>query len=245
MSKLHPKLEEKTLNFLHRAKEKYADLYDYSEVNPRHINRDIVVICRTHGTFTTTIADHIKGKGCSICKDVNKGSNNRINFIVNANEVHGNRYSYALVTNFIGSATNRVKLPIMCSKHGVFEQTVGSHIHMRSGCPYCAKGRYQDVPTILYYIKLERDGIIGYKIGITSKDTMRRYRQELLEGLHITILDELLFNTGKEAYKVEQSILSTYRHNKHTDGAKLLPIGGSSEVFFNDILSSSLSLFKV
>lgn len=53
-------------------------------------------------------------------------------FIVKANNVHHNKYDYTLVDYF--NAHTKVK--IICSEHGVFEQTPNSHLS-NHGCPKC------------------------------------------------------------------------------------------------------------
>lgn len=55
--------------------------------------------------------------------------------IIKARTIHGNRYDYShLPEKFkvIG------KVPIICSKHGLFEQTWDNHINSKQGCPKCA-----------------------------------------------------------------------------------------------------------
>lgn len=55
-------------------------------------------------------------------------------FIIGARKVHGNRYDYSLV-EYTGSFD---KIKIICSKHGIFEQTPSNHKSGR-GCPLCGK----------------------------------------------------------------------------------------------------------
>lgn len=48
--------------------------------------------------------------------------------------VHGDRYDYSLLTNPIKWDS---KIPVICSKHGVFETIVNNH-QRGAGCPVCA-----------------------------------------------------------------------------------------------------------
>lgn len=57
-------------------------------------------------------------------------------FIEEANIIHNFKYDYSLV-NYKNSKT---KIKIICSKHGIFEQTPGSHLNGR-GCPACANNQ--------------------------------------------------------------------------------------------------------
>lgn len=53
-----------------------------------------------------------------------------------ANEVHNNLYDYSLV-DYKGCYE---KVKIICSKHGIFEQTPKDHLKGQ-GCPYCKGGK--------------------------------------------------------------------------------------------------------
>lgn len=53
-------------------------------------------------------------------------------FIENARKVHKNQYDYSLVKY----VNNRVKIKIICSSHGIFEQTPYAHLD-GSGCSAC------------------------------------------------------------------------------------------------------------
>lgn len=58
--------------------------------------------------------------------------NTNENFIKKAIQIHNNKYDYSLV-NYAG---NRLKIKIICSEHGMFEQISGNHI-IGQGCPKC------------------------------------------------------------------------------------------------------------
>ena len=53
-------------------------------------------------------------------------------FIEQAKEIHKGKYEYSLV-EYCG---NRIKVKIICSKHGLFEQVPKDHLK-GSGCPKC------------------------------------------------------------------------------------------------------------
>lgn len=55
-------------------------------------------------------------------------------FIEKAKLVHNDKYDYSLV-NYTG---NKIKIKIVCIKHGFFEQTPNSHL-VGQGCPVCGK----------------------------------------------------------------------------------------------------------
>ena len=57
-----------------------------------------------------------------------------INFISKASNIHGYFYDYSLV-NYINS---KIKIEIICKKHGIFFQTPNHHL-CRIGCPKCGR----------------------------------------------------------------------------------------------------------
>lgn len=54
-------------------------------------------------------------------------------FIAKAKTKHGDKYDYSKV-NYVG---NKIKIKIICSKHGEFEQTPDKHINIGRGCKKC------------------------------------------------------------------------------------------------------------
>ena len=49
--------------------------------------------------------------------------------------IHKNKYDYQLV-NYV---SNRNKVKIICSKHGIFEQSYDRHLNQKSKCPKCSQ----------------------------------------------------------------------------------------------------------
>lgn len=63
-------LEYRAEQFIERAKEKYGNLYDYSQVNYVNQNDSVKVICHVHGAFYTSpknFLSAIKKIGCPFC----------------------------------------------------------------------------------------------------------------------------------------------------------------------------------
>lgn len=58
-------------------------------------------------------------------------------FIQKAIKVHGNLYDYSQVKYI----TSHTKIKIICTEHGVFEQTPDNHIRSKQGCPTCGERR--------------------------------------------------------------------------------------------------------
>ena len=108
--------------------------YDYSMLSePIRWDSKINVICPNHGVFTIMVNNHYRGAGCIICSGTKRKS--RDERIKEAKAIHGERYDYSLVGNDVRS---RSKIDILCHVHGVFTQTVASHINVKTGCPKCS-----------------------------------------------------------------------------------------------------------
>jgi len=85
------------------------------------------------------------GRGCPRCYGNELKTTEQ--FIEDANKIHGFKYNYELV-NYINAMS---KVKIICSKHGMFEQIVSSHL---SGCG-CNDCGYEKVIESLKFSKEE------------------------------------------------------------------------------------------
>lgn len=141
--------------FITRAKEKYGDKYDYSNMNYINSITPIEIICPIHNSFMQTPHDHLYNNGCPKCSEEEKIKkqilkeeniekrrlkNEQIRedkekeFIKKASEIHNNKYDYSKV-KYISS---NKKVCIICPEHGEFWQDPNSHAHGH-GCPICAR----------------------------------------------------------------------------------------------------------
>lgn len=56
-----------TEQFIERARAMHGDRYDYSKVEYRLAGKDVEIVCQKHGGFFQRPANHLSGKGCSVC----------------------------------------------------------------------------------------------------------------------------------------------------------------------------------
>ena len=127
------KIKIKNDVFIKQSIEKHGNKYDYSLVDITDTD-NVDIICKYHGVFSQNIYNHLKGHGCSKCK--NLFNYNTDVFILKAKKIHGNKYDYSLV-KYINNST---KLIIKCPKHGIFKQTPNNHLTKKQGCPKCNGG---------------------------------------------------------------------------------------------------------
>lgn len=122
--------------FIEKAKKIHRNKYDYSKSIYKTSTKKLDIICPTHGIFSQQAMSHLMGAGCPKCA-IMKKTLTKEKFIENAITKHGNKYDYSNV-NYINS---KIKVKIICFKHGEFEQKPTSHL-MGRGCPIC--GHYSN-----------------------------------------------------------------------------------------------------
>jgi Zn ribbon nucleic-acid-binding protein len=177
--------------------------YDYSKVIYKTRNSKIIIKCKEHGDFETTINSHLDGVGCKMCKEEHK----KKYFLNKSNEFHGNKYDYSKIGD-IKSLNDKVC--IICPIHGEFFQTARSHMNGRNciKCMYAKQVIYTDkyinknleklknTESKLYIIKCYNDDEIFYKIGITKFDVKTRFRKKIFKYNYkeIKIINDNLYN---------------------------------------------------
>lgn len=117
----------------------HGDRYDYSRVNYKGNRSKIIIGCRVHGWFEQLVLNHITGRNCKKCKDIEVGKSSKITldeFISRAREYHGDKYDYSLVDLESNNISDRVK--IICPIHGPFVQFAMHHI-AGARCQQCGQ----------------------------------------------------------------------------------------------------------
>jgi len=150
--------EEK--HFIKKATNKFGNRYDYSEIKYVNCDTPVNIIDKELNNEIFSI------KPCNFLKSKN-GRPDKIHitteqFIEMAKRVHGNKYDYSKV-DYKG---DKIKVCIICPKHGEFWQTPHNHLHVRmgSGCPKCSTSRLEE--SIFYRLKKEN---IEFKTQYTDK----------------------------------------------------------------------------
>lgn len=121
--------------FITRAKNKYGDKFDYSNINYIDYNTKVKIICKKHGEFWQKPVYHLQGNGCKECINEEKRerySLGKDKFIEKSKELFNNFYTYDKVV-YINNSNNVI---ITCPKHGDFKCTPKNHLKGR-GCPLC------------------------------------------------------------------------------------------------------------
>lgn len=115
-----------TDEFIELSRKKHGDKYDYSLVEYRNNKTKVKIICKEHGEFFQKPSHHLHSN-CPKCS-LEKNKRTKDEFIENSKKKHGNKYDYSLV-NIINGV--RVKVKIICPKHGIFLQSPDNHQRKR------------------------------------------------------------------------------------------------------------------
>ena len=122
----------------------HGDRYDYSRVDYNGGRSKIIIGCRIHGWFEQLASNHMSGRNCKKCGDIEGGKTSKITleeFLSRAKGWHGDKYDYSLVDLENNNISDKVK--IICPIHGSFMQSATRHI---SGgrCQPCGKAYRAD-----------------------------------------------------------------------------------------------------
>jgi hypothetical protein len=105
--------------------------YSYEKTVYVNIRTPVIITCHIHGDFKQLPWAHLQGQGCQKCANTKKPL---VRFIKEANEIHGNKYSYehAVYTN------SKSYIIVTCQVHGDFKIRASSHLSRKQGCGKCA-----------------------------------------------------------------------------------------------------------
>ncbi|AXF52612.1 MAG: protein of unknown function DUF723 [Caudoviricetes sp.] len=223
--------------FISEAIEVNGGEYDYSLVEYTNDKSKVTVICKKHDKFLVTPNNHLRGKGCPVCR-YDKISNSltlsQDEVISRFKEIHEEKYDYRLVEYV--KATENVK--IICKKHGIFDQTPSSHYN-NQGCPQCgvissAKHKQINPPGWsitnwefraknsknfdsfkVYIIRCWNESEEFYKIGRTFSKVSYRFRCYKLMPYKYEIVKEIIFDNASDCYNKETELKGIHKNLKY------------------------------
>lgn len=227
-------------DFIKKCEDVHGNLYDYSSTRYKTNKEPVSILCKEHGEFHLTPAQHIRqGRGCPVCSGSLKSRKEY--FLKRALEKHGDSFYTYNIDTFINFNT---KLEIICPVHGLFEQTPNRHLNS-VGCTECGNSKnngwsldsYIKIVDsefcYLYIIKCTSDTEEFYKIGITKhEDLKKRFRKSK-------------FPYEYEIVKIQKGLVSDIwyleKHlHKILNNYSYLPskcFGGATECYSKEVLN--------
>lgn len=144
-------------NKLKTTKE-YTDSISFT-VLEEYVNSHIPILhkCSKNHVWKARPYGILNGRGCPECAKLNK---------TKSHETYVLETSFEVLDKYINSET---KIRHKCSEGHIW-LVAPNKILAGSGCPECATFSFNpNKPTILYYIKITKNDVDYYKIGITNR----------------------------------------------------------------------------
>lgn len=144
--------------FINECMEIRGNKYDYSLVSYKNNKEKVKIICKDHGIFEQTPNNHLnKLQDCPKCSTNYFEIKNTTEVINNFINKHGNKYDYSKV-EYNG---NKIKVEIICKKHGSFYQTPNNHLKGQD-CPICKK---IDINTFIQRANIKHNNKYDYSLS--------------------------------------------------------------------------------
>lgn len=105
------------------------DIFNYDLVEYKDSHTKVKIRCINNHVFLQTPTDHFRKLGCNLCRI--PSYNDKINILV---DTHKGLYDYSLIKEDFKTTDI---IPIICKKHGLFQQNYHLHYYKKCGCPKC------------------------------------------------------------------------------------------------------------
>jgi hypothetical protein len=207
----HESYKSKLPDVIAKFNEVHNSIYRYE--NFKYVNSSTKgsVTCNQHGDFLVSPANHLKKRGCPKCGDLRTASHFRRTLdqvLESFRAKHGATYDYSLITSYEGS--DRDKLPMICSKHGVFHMRSDNH-SQGQGCPSCMKCGYNKSKAGSLYIFTHKNTT---KVGITNRSVGTRLIEiNKSSKQDFVLVESHKFSDGEIPFKIEKLILTYLAQN--------------------------------
>jgi len=214
------------LLFVSRCNKAHGTTYILDKTSYKGTDTLITVTCRKHGEFEIMPNNFLRGKGCQLCGNEQRGISNRLSqdeFIKSVRSAN-NLYESSNKTVYCGS---NYKVVFNCKNHGEFTAKPVTLLAGK-GCPTCKKYGYKVNCKGSLYVLLLGELV---KIGITNRKVaarlshINRGRQHKFE-----IVKEFNFQDGSIPLSIETTLLRELRatHIQPTE-----KFDGSTECFYD------------
>lgn len=124
------KLKYTTEEVIEKFKEIHKDKYGYEHFVYMGSHTKSIVTCPIHGDFLVTSNKHLLGRGCPMCANNIKLTNDE--FKRRISDIFGEKY----LLNEVNYQCCKSKIKLYCKEHGYFVSTA-YHLLQGHGCPKC------------------------------------------------------------------------------------------------------------
>lgn len=176
-----------TESFIEAARKCHGDKYMYDDCEYTTSASPVTITCSAHGQYIQAPSSHLAGRGCPVCGLISRAlqkTKSTEEFVASAKLKHGDKYDY---NDAVYSKCDE-PVAIRCKKHGVFEQTAGSHLAGR-GCPACAHAGFSQmaIEWIEYMSRKRgipfRHALNGGEVKLDGIGKIDGFNEEHREGL--------------------------------------------------------------
>lgn len=205
-------LREKSIQkFKNKLLNTNFEYIDYVEKrNGIHI---VKVKCKTCGTIRETNMNNILRFGCDTCthkKMPQCQPRTKEEFIKRAISIHGNKYDYSKIEY----KNDKIKVCIICPKHGEFWQTPNKHL-IGQGCHLCASSGLEQITNTI----LEESKLNYYRQYCLYIDTQKLFIDFVIEHNNQKYFIEL---NGQQHYKAIDYFGGEERFKKQIERDQIL-----------------------
>lgn len=175
-----------TNSFIEKARKVHNYKYNYDLTEYVDSNIKVKIFCKEcNNFFEQRPADHLQGIGCRKCAIKFISEQHRSNteeFILKAEQKHGNKYNYDLV-EYVDAF---FKVKILCIKCNIFfEQVPNNHLY-GSGCPKCKESKGEN--KVASYLEKINEDFITQKTFDYLKD-IRKLKFDFYLPKHNKIIE--------------------------------------------------------
>ena len=206
------KTSSTTKEFIHKSKEKFGDLLDYSKTVYVNKRTDVILICKIHGVYSQNPSDHLAKDslgGCKLCSAEHR-SQAQTYSVERWCEILHAKNPLVHIIRCTSLGYNGV-VYLYCELHGEFTTNLRNVSQNKYVCNSCANaaGSYnsrrncEDRTALVYLVYFPEHAL--WKVGVTSRTVEERFKGEIVESVWT-----IPTTSEKDAYSIERIILQKY-----------------------------------
>lgn len=122
--------------YMNRIKEIWGDRYDYTRLNYRGQDEQVLVTCKEHGDFSVNARSLMRGRGCPLCARI-EAAKNTLRPLEEVDQMIKEKYGTTVRLHRTTYKGLSKPAKFTCPVHGVFEEKPS--LVLLNGCTLCSK----------------------------------------------------------------------------------------------------------